>query len=116
LLKMLRFRSIVLRGYSSVSARPNEDVEKMKRRLIWQSTKRGMKENELLLGAYARRELDTLSEDELSAFDALLQQPDPDVFNWITGKVDVPEELVGQIGPLTQRLQKYVLTNPILQQ
>lgn len=51
-----------------------------------------MKELDLLLGGFADRHLHALSVVELDQFEALLDQPDPDLFAWIMGMAEVPLE------------------------
>jgi Flavinator of succinate dehydrogenase len=47
---------------------------------------------------------------QLDGYDLLLQQPDPDVFNWITGKYEVPTELQGSF---MDKLLEHVNRNPL---
>eukprot|EP00013_Stygamoeba_regulata_P000914 CAMPEP_0177628262 /NCGR_PEP_ID=MMETSP0447-20121125/38_1 /TAXON_ID=0 /ORGANISM="Stygamoeba regulata, Strain BSH-02190019" /LENGTH=131 /DNA_ID=CAMNT_0019129499 /DNA_START=148 /DNA_END=543 /DNA_ORIENTATION=+ len=86
-------------SYSKATLQPSYDRsvtdEVLRKRLFYQSHKRGMKENDLLLGTFANRVLEQLSREELEGYDLLLQQPDPDVYNWITGKMELPPELRG---------------------
>ena len=43
-----------------------------------------------LLGKFADAHLDDLSDDLLNAYDALLEESDPDLYNWITGREQPP--------------------------
>ena len=45
-----------------------------------------------LMGGFADAHLPTLSEDDLAAFEALLELPDRDVLMWLTGEASIPEE------------------------
>jgi Flavinator of succinate dehydrogenase len=47
---------------------------------------------------------------QLDGYDLLLQQPDPDVYNWITGKYEVPTELQGSF---MDKLLEHVNRNPL---
>ena len=49
--------------------RPNETVEKMRARLVYQSRKRGTLESDLLLSTFAQQELPNMSEAELKEYD-----------------------------------------------
>lgn len=49
--------------------RPNEPVEKLRARLVYQSRKRGTLESDLLLSTFARDNLDLMSEAELKEYD-----------------------------------------------
>lgn len=61
------------------------------KRLIFRAGHRGTKEMDLLLGSFALRYVPGFSEGELAAFDDLLQENDPDLYNWITGTEAAPE-------------------------
>jgi len=50
-----------------------------------------MHENDLLLGTFAEKHLETLNEPLLTQYEALLQEIDPDIFGWITGKPCPPQ-------------------------
>ncbi len=77
---------------------------------MYQSLERGMKENDLLLGTFAKKYLGSFNEEELREYDRIIQEPDPDVFKWITEKVEVPQELRGSI---MKRIQQHCKSNPL---
>ena len=45
---------------------------------------------DLILQDFAARELAGLSPADLDAYEALLEEPDPDLLAWITGAAPVP--------------------------
>lgn len=49
--------------------RPNEPVEQLRARLVYQSRKRGTLESDLLLSTFARDNLATMNEAELKEYD-----------------------------------------------
>jgi antitoxin CptB len=53
------------------------------KKLTFRASRRGFVEADLILGAFARSELAQLSQDELDAFEALLEQPDQPLYAWI---------------------------------
>jgi len=63
-----------------------------RKRLKYRSTYTGTKETDVLLGAFADRHLDSLTEAQLDAYDALLSVPDPRLYKWITGQEEAPAE------------------------
>ena len=67
-------------------------VEKLRKRLIYKATHRGMKETEKILGGFARCELEELSEDLLDQFDNFLDLSDSDILNWVLYPENVPDE------------------------
>lgn len=74
-----------------------ESIENKRKRLIFRSNHRGTKEMDILLGSFANRHVPEFSEDQLGDFDRLLEENDPNLYNWITGKEEPPEELKTQV-------------------
>ncbi len=70
-----------------------EAIENKRRRLIFRSTHRGTKEMDLIMGSFARANVPNFTNDELSQYDALLCNNDPDLYNWITQKEPAPDEV-----------------------
>ncbi len=60
------------------------------KRLLFLSQRRGMQENDLLLGRFAERYLGELTPGELDRFEALLAEADNDLLKWLTGREPVP--------------------------
>jgi antitoxin CptB len=73
---------------------PAERAGVERRRLLWRC-RRGMKELDVLLGRYARREQDPrTSAAERAAFERLLDLPDPELAAYLLGQeVPVDPEL-----------------------
>ena len=67
-----------------------ETLEARRKRLIHRSLYTGMKETDLLLGAFARAHVPAFTADQLERYERLLDAPDPDVFDWATGRAAVP--------------------------
>ena len=77
---------------------PTEDNISIKRkRLRFRSWHRGTREMDLLLGGFADAKLDEFDEPLLDAYDEFLSNSDPDIYNWLTGQEDVPEEQKGAL-------------------
>lgn len=72
-----------------------EDVENMRKRLIFRSEHRGTKEMDLLLGSFAKKHVPEFNEAELHEYQELLEHNDPDLYNWITGQEAPPAEVAG---------------------
>ncbi|GME94503.1 hypothetical protein B5S31_g4550 [[Candida] boidinii] len=64
--------------------RPNESIEKKRRRLQYQSRKRGILESDLLLSRFSDRYLPKMTLEELDEYDKLLDLPDWDIYYWAT--------------------------------
>jgi antitoxin CptB len=68
------------------------DLDPRRKRLLYRSVYRGNKENDILLGQFARAHIGELSEAELDQYEALLRVGDNDIFNWVSGRAPVPAE------------------------
>ena len=64
--------------------RKNEPVETKRRRLLYQSRKRGILETDLLLSRFADPPLTKMTEEELNEYDTLLDEMDWDIYYWAT--------------------------------
>ena len=73
----------------------------LRRRLLFQSRHRGVKELDLILGRFAEAVLADLGMAELQQFAVLLGEPDPDIYDWLVGRVPLPARLKN---PVTERL------------
>jgi antitoxin CptB len=63
-----------------------------RRRLLFRATHRGTHENDLLIGGFVRSQLDTLTEADIEALETLLERPDPDLADWLTGRRPIAPE------------------------
>lgn len=70
----------------------SEPIELRRKRLLHRSQYTGMKETDLLVGAFARHHVPGFSAEQLDRYEQLLHAPDPDVFAWATGQLPVPAE------------------------
>ena len=64
----------------------------MRKRLLFQSNHRGMKETDRIFGGFANAHLDELNPDQLRQFDGLLEEGDNDLMAWINDPVSAPVE------------------------
>ncbi|MEQ8664516.1 MAG: succinate dehydrogenase assembly factor 2 [Rhodospirillales bacterium] len=72
-------------------------LDPRRKKLLYRSQHRGMKEADLLLGGFVDRHLETMSEDDVSAIESLLDESDNDLVNWILGRETVPEEIASDV-------------------
>jgi antitoxin CptB len=68
-----------------------------RKKLVYRSSYTGTKETDLLLGAFARRHMATLSEAQLDSYEALLEIEDPRLYKWISGMEIAPESYQSDI-------------------
>jgi antitoxin CptB len=72
--------------------------------LLWRATHRGTKEMDVLLGGFARDNIDSMQPSELDELERLIDVPDPELISWIMGEVAVREEYRNLV---TERLLAY---------
>merc|ERR1711908_176261 len=80
-------------------------TDAIRRRLIYRSKQRGWLELDIMLGDWSSENLKNMGPEELSEYEALLDQENPDLFKWLTGQLEAPEELQG---PVFQQLMQHV--------
>ncbi|MCA0872263.1 succinate dehydrogenase assembly factor 2 [Seohaeicola saemankumensis] len=83
-----------------------ETAENRIKRLRMRSMRRGIKEMDLILMAYAEARLETMDAGELDLYDSLLHENDQDLYQWVTGQVAAPERYGDMIAEIAQALQK----------
>ena len=69
---------------------PDPDINVRRKRLLFRSWHRGTREADLLLGSFAETHLAGFDESRLDDYEALLDCPDADLFDWITGRASPP--------------------------
>jgi antitoxin CptB len=67
-----------------------DDRSIREKRLIYRSWHRGTKELDLLLGPFAQAELAVCSLQELADYEALMELPEPLLYDLLTGKASAP--------------------------
>ena len=63
-----------------------------RKRLLYRSVYRGNKENDILLGQFARAYIAKFDAAELDQYERLLETGDNEIFDWVAGKASVPPE------------------------
>ncbi len=69
------------------------------RRLLYQSSHRGCKETDAILGNFAKENLENFSDEELKIFEQLLNEDDWEIYNWVVSK-NFPEKYQNRITDL----------------
>ena len=69
---------------------PDPDIRR--KRLLFRAWHRGTREADLILGSFAEQHLAGFDEAQLDRYEALLELPDPDLFDWLFGRVPPPPE------------------------
>lgn len=71
--------------------RSSEGLDARRRKLLFRSWHRGMREMDLILGSFADAEIGVLTEAEIDQYENLLDIPDTELLPWITGERIVPQ-------------------------
>jgi succinate dehydrogenase flavin-adding protein (antitoxin of CptAB toxin-antitoxin module) len=94
-------------------ALPDDGVETRRKRLVYRSKQRGWLEVDLLLGTWASENVPHLSSDELDQFEAFVNMETIDIYNVITLRLDVPEELKQNGRSVAERIQEWARSSPL---
>jgi antitoxin CptB len=76
-----------------------------RRRLLFRATHRGTFENDLMIGGFVRAHLDSLTEADLDALEMVMDMPDTDLADWLTGREPIPPE---EETPMLRRMLDYM--------
>jgi antitoxin CptB len=68
----------------------SEGLDARRRRLLFRSWRRGIREMDLVLGRFADAQIGALSDAELDEFERLLDIPDQQIFSWVNGAEAAP--------------------------
>ena len=61
-------------------------------KLTMRCSRRGIKEMDVILGGFARTELDRLAPHELDHLEHLLEENDHDILAWVLGRSETPAD------------------------
>ena len=75
------------------------------KRLRMRSMRRGIKEMDLILSAYADDQLSGLSDANISLYDRLLDENDHDLYLWVSGQADPPAEYGALIADIREKMK-----------
>ncbi len=84
----------------------SETHETRLKRLRMRSMRRGIKEMDLLLSAFADQNLAGMSDANLDLYEHLLDENDHDLLQWATGQIAAPPPFAPMIEMISQTFQK----------
>lgn len=67
-----------------------ETHENRLKRVLMRATHRGIKEMDIILGNYARAYLPDLDVGSLDELEALMEENDQDLYQWVSGQMPAP--------------------------
>lgn len=79
------------------------------KRLHMRSMRRGIKEMDLILPAFAATRLATMDDATLSLYDDFLNENDHDLYQWVTGQTTPPPRYAA----LTGDIKAHLAENPL---
>ena len=85
----------------------DSELETRRKRLLYRSVYRGNKENDILLGQFARAHIGAFGPAELDQYERLLRVGDNDIYDWIAGKTAPPPE---EDTPVLRKLMAFRVT------
>jgi antitoxin CptB len=65
-------------------------LDARRRKVLFRSWHRGTREMDLIMGRFADASLPHLSETEVDDFERLVEVPDPQLYDWISGTGEPP--------------------------
>jgi antitoxin CptB len=65
-------------------------LDNRRRRLMFRAQHRGTHENDLLIGGFVQARIGAMSEAELDEIEAVMEFPDAELADWLTGRKPIP--------------------------
>lgn len=88
----------------------NNDLEIRRKRLVFQSNHRGCKEMDMMMGQFAERYAADMPEDEMTIYEALLEEDDWDIYAWLNNRGEPSDKAYV---PLLNKMRDY---QPLIKQ
>ena len=82
-----------------------ETAEARLKRLKMRSMRRGIKEMDIILSAYAEANLHEMSEAQIELYDALLNENDQDLYAWVTSQTAPPAQFAALLSEIAETFQ-----------
>jgi antitoxin CptB len=65
-------------------------LDPRRRRILFRATHRGTQETDLLIGGFVAPRIASMSEQDLDALEEVMELPDAELADWLTGRRPVP--------------------------
>jgi len=85
---------------------PDEPRAHRVKRLAMRSMRRGIKEMDLILSAYAGDRLAAMDDAQLTHYDDLLDEADHDLYQWVTGQMPPKEGFEDLVNDIQVHISK----------
>jgi len=87
----------------------DSELETRRKRLLYRSVYRGNKENDILLGQFARAHIAGFDAAELDQYERILAAGDNDIYDWVSGRAAIPPDVDS---PVLRRLLAFRVSFP----
>jgi antitoxin CptB len=87
-------------------------LDTSRRRLLFRATHRGTFENDLMIGGFVRANLDSFDAADLDALEAVLELPDTDLADWLTGRRPIPDNAAPMLLRIRESVRRGAATPP----
>ena len=81
-------------------------LDTRRKRLFYRANHRGTYENDLMIGGFVKARIATMSEAELDEIEAVMEFPDAELADWLTGRKPIPAHADS---PMLQRIRQAAL-------
>jgi antitoxin CptB len=71
----------------------SDGLDPRRRKLLFRSWHRGIREMDLVLGRFADAQIATLSDGDLDEYETWLEVPDQQIYSWVNGTQKAPVEI-----------------------
>jgi antitoxin CptB len=88
-----------------------ETTEHRRRRLRFRSWHRGTREMDLILGRFADAHVPSMTPQQLDRYAALLENSDPDIYDWVTDRAAPPISADTDVLQLLRRFKVHEATS-----
>jgi antitoxin CptB len=79
-------------GIMSGLSRSSDGLSERRRKILFRAWHRGLRELDLLLGRFVENGIGEFGAAHLDQLERLMEVPDQEVLNWVTGQTAVPPE------------------------
>ncbi len=66
------------------------EMAALRKKLVFRAWHRGTREADLIVGSFAKKYINSFTQEQVMQFQDLLSLSDPDIYNWITGREEIP--------------------------
>jgi antitoxin CptB len=86
-------------------------LDARRKRLRFRSWHRGTREMDLILGRFADAHMEAMTAEQLDRYAALLENSDPDIYDWLTDRAQPPSSAETDVLQLLRRFKVHEATS-----